>query len=145
LANKIKIRIPLSDTFSGETLWAEQTGENLFRLLNIPFFAFGYAEGDIVRCMQSQGWNQVTDLEKDSGNGTLRLVFGQVESNDAQFILSELASVGCTYEIASSQLVAVTIPPNLQIPFSQLSNFLNGIGNEVLNGWEIGKKFTREA
>ena len=143
MVNKMKIRIPLS-TNSGETLWAEQVGENLFRLLNIPFFAVGYAEGDIVRCEQNQDWLQVIGLEKDSGNGTLRLIFSQEESKDVQPILDELESVGCTYEKASSKLVAVTVPPNLKIPFSQLSNFLNGTKDEIMSGWEVAKKFTRD-
>lgn len=141
--NKIKIRISLP-TNSSETLWAEQVGENLFRLLNIPFFAFGYAEGDIIRSEHQQGWNQVVGLEKDSGNGTLRLIFAQDENRDIQEILDELESVGCTYEKASSKLVAVTVPPNLEIPFSQLSNFLNGTKDEIMSGWEVAKQFTRK-
>ena len=143
MVNKMKIRIPLP-TNSGETLWAEQVGENLFRLLNIPFFAVGYAEGDIVHCEQNQDWLQVIGLEKDSGNGTLRLIFSQEESKDVQPILDELESVGCTYEKASSKLVAVTVPPNLKIPFSQLSSFLNSTKDEIMSGWEVAKKFTRD-
>ncbi len=140
----MKIRIPLPGTsFAAETLWAEQIGESLFRLLNIPFVAFGYAENDIVRCEQIQDWFQVIGLEKDSGNGTLRLMFAQYEDNEVQAVLDELKSVGCTYEKASSNLVAVTVPPNLQIPFSQLSNFLNNTKDEVLSGWEVAKSFTR--
>ena len=143
-ANKIKISIPLSNnSFSSEALWAEQVGENAFKLLNIPIFAFGYAEGDIVLCEQNQDWLQVIGLEKDSGNGTLRLILSEEESKDVQHILDELESVGCTYEKASSKLVAVTVPPNLKILFSQLSNFLNNTDDEVLSGWEIAKQFIR--
>ena len=140
---KVKVRIPLPDS-PGETLWAEQVGENLFRLLNIPFIAFGYAENDIVRCEQNQDWYQVVELEKDSGNGTLRLIFTQYDGKDVQRILNELASVGCTYEKGSSKLVAVTVPPHLQVPFSQLSNFLNSTKDEVMSGWEVAKNFTRQ-
>lgn len=144
MANKTKIRIPLpKDSFASETLWAEQIGENLFRLLNIPFSAFGYAENDIVRCEKVQDWYQVVGLEKDSGNGTLRLIFAQNDDQGVERILNELESVGCTYEKASSQLIAVTVPPDLQVPFSQLSNFLNSTNNEVLSGWEVAKNFTR--
>ena len=142
MVSKIKIRIPLPAN-SGETLWAEQVGENLFKLLNIPFFAFGYAEGDIVRCEQNQDWHEVIGLEKDNGNGTLRLIFAQEAGTDIQDILDELKSVGCTYEMASSKLVAVTVPPNLEIPFSQLSNFLNSIKDEIMPSWEVAKQFTR--
>lgn len=144
MANKVKIKIPISEnSFSGKTLWAEQVDDNLFRLLNIPFFAFGYAEGDIVRCEQTEGLYQAVGLENDSGNGTLRLVFAQNDSKDIQYILDELVSVGCTYEMGVSKLIAVTVPPNLEIPFSQLSNFLNGTKDKVLAGWEVAKNLTR--
>jgi hypothetical protein len=143
LTKEIKIRIPLPEgSFAGETLWAEQVGEDLYRLLNIPFSATGYAEDDIVRCQKLEEWIEVIALEKDSGNGTLRLMFADAESKEAQFILDELVSVGCTYERASSKLVAVTIPPNLEIPFSQLSDFLNNTTDNVLVGWEVGKRLS---
>jgi len=144
LSNRVKIRFPLvNESASGETLWAEGAGENLFTLLNIPFLAVGYAEGDVVRCVEHDGWHQVVGLEHSSGNGTLRLIFTDGKTRDAQEILDELSSVGCTYERASRNYVAVTVPPNLQIPFSQLSNYLNQTTDEVLTGWEVAKPFDR--
>lgn len=141
-----KIKIPLPEgSFAGETLWAEPVGENLYRLLNIPFSATGYAEDDIVRCQRREEWDEVIALEKDSGNGTLRLMFADAESKEAQFILDELVSVGCTYEQASSRLVAVTVPPNLEVPFSQLANFLNNTADDILMGWEVAKELNRTA
>jgi hypothetical protein len=144
LTQKIKIRIPLPEgSFAGETLWAEKVGEDLYRLLNIPFSAMGYAEDDIVRCRKHEGLNEVIALEKDGRNGTLRLMFADSQSKEAQFILDELVSVGCTYERASSKLVAVTVPPTLEVPFSQLSHFLNNTTDNVLAGWEVAKSLTR--
>jgi hypothetical protein len=146
LTQEIKIRIPLPEgSFAGETLWAEKVGEDLYRLLNIPFSATGYAEADIVRCQKREGWDEVIALEKDSGNGTLRLMFADSTSKEAQFILDELVSVRCIYERASSKLVAVTVPSSLEVPFSQLSNFLNNTSDDVLIGWEVAKSLTQVA
>ena len=140
-----KVRILLSEgSLTGETLWAEKIDENIFRLCNIPFEAKGYAEDDIVLCQQKDGFNEVISIQEDSGNGTIRLLFSDSRSDEALEILKELETIGCGYEFASSELVAVTIPPTLEVPFSQLSNFLNETDNEVLVGWEVTKPFTRE-
>lgn len=140
----LKIRIALNDLVSGETLWAEDLGDNLFRLANIPVYATDLAIDDVVRCTDQNGWKQVVSLEKDSGNGTVRLILNVArDSESAQRVLDELTSVGCSIEIASGQVVAVNIPPSLEIPFSQLSNYLNNLSDEVLAGWEVAKRFTR--
>lgn len=138
---KVKVRLKLQDSDgpAGETVWAEPTGEDRYRLQNSPFAAYGYAEGDIVRCIWQDGWLEVVSTVSDSGNGTIRLLFRDARSPAAQYILNELVSVGCTYETASRQLVAVTVPPTLAVPFSQLCNFLNGTEDSVLSGWEIVK------
>jgi hypothetical protein len=82
-------------------------------------------------------------MASDSGNGTLRLLFEASESPDAQLILSELVSVGCSHERASQRLVAVTVPPTLDVPFSQLCNFLDATSDQVVSGWEIAKPVSR--
>jgi uncharacterized protein DUF4265 len=141
---KAKVRIPINEgSISGETLWAEKVGDNLFRLCNIPFIANGYAEGDIVLCQQKNGFDEVISIKEDSGNGTIRLIFTNPHGNEAQQILKELESVGCTYEFSSSKLVGVTIPCELEVPFSQLSNFLNTSDNKILSGWEVAKEIIR--
>jgi hypothetical protein len=107
--------------------------------MNIPYRAIGYAEGDVVQCTKQDGWNEVVSMAHDSGNGTLRLLFTNVESPEAGQVLDELVSVGCTYERASSTFVGVTVPTTLEVPLSQLSNYLNDLPEAVLRGWEVGK------
>lgn len=144
MSEQFKIRFNLQGTpTSGETVWAAKIEKDLYRLLNAPFFASGYAEGDIVRCEYHDGWLEVMTLVTDSGNGTLRLFFRDFENSNTGNVLDELVSVGCTYEKGAFGLVAVTVPPNLKVPFSQLSNYLNSLGKSTLLGWEIGKRFTR--
>lgn len=144
MGQKSKVRFnPYGNPLSGETVWAEEVGANLYRLLNIPFYAEGYAEQDIVRCVDRNEWKEVVGVEKDSGNGTVRLMFTNSQNPEAQQILDQLVSVGCTYERASSQLVAVTVPPNLAVPFSQMASYLNSTSDNVLVGWEVAKRLTR--
>ncbi len=143
MANMIKVKFASQGSAIGETVWAEEVGDNLFRLANIPFHITGYAENDIVRCLEKDGFKEVVRLEHDSGNGTIRLLFLDCNSSEAKHVLDELKSVNCSIEIASNKLVGVNVPPNLDIEFSQLSNYLNGLGKNVLTGWEVAKRFTR--
>ena len=144
MGKQVKVRFNLNgNPVDGETLWAEDLGNNLYRLLNIPYHAMGYAENDIVRCVQKADSIEVVGINKHSGNGTVRIMFNDSNSSKAQAVLNEVVSVGCTYERASSKLVAVTIPPNLEIPFSQMANYLNSISNDILTGWEVGKELIR--
>jgi len=147
IPTKVKVRFQLQNANgpAGETLWAEPTGEGTYRLLNIPCEIHGYAEGDIVRCLEQNGWHEVVGMASDSGNGTIRLLFDAAQSPEAQDILNELVSVGCSYETASQRLVAVTVPPTLDVPFAQLCNFLNATGDDVLSGWEIAKPMPNSA
>ena len=141
---QVKIRFNLhGNPVGGETVWAESLGNDLYRLLNVPYHAMGYAENDIVRCIQQDDWAEVIEVEQHSGNGTVRIMFADSNSSKAQHILKELVSVGCTYERASSKLVSVTVPPTLDVPFSQMANYLNSINEKVILGWEIGKNPTQ--
>ena len=144
MTNTLKIRFLVEDWVSGETLWAEDLGGNLFRLSNIPFYVTGFAMNDVVRCTDENGWKRVVGMHRDSGNGTLRLIFTVAnDSPRAGQVLDELKSVGCSIETASAQLVGVNVPLDLEVPFSQLSNYLNDLSDEILTGWEVAKRFVR--
>src|SRR4051794_15806100 len=114
-----KIRLNLEEgeeiPVGGETVWAEVLPGNLFRLLNIPYHAFGYAEGDVVRCRRDEWdeWDEVVGIELDSGNGTIRIMFVDAEASSAKEVIEELASVGVTHERASERFVAFTVPAKM--------------------------------
>ena len=137
----VKVTILLPDgPVAAESLWTVRTDvPEIYQLRNIPFYALGYAEGDLVRCIVTADGLQVTALAQNSGNGTLRIYFAQSQSDAAQRVLDELTSVGCTYERASERLVGVTVPPALAIPFSQLANYLNDVDEQTLIAWEVAK------
>lgn len=144
--NEVKIRFNLHGTpVAGETIWAINVGENLFQLVNVPFYAMGYALDDIVRCREKGEFFEVIGLEEDSGNGTVRMYFQPSQENRVKEILDEFKSLGCQVERASETLVAVSIPYNVELPFSQIANYLNSIDNSVIAGWEIGKRIKRKS
>jgi hypothetical protein len=137
----IKVRFNLKgDPVAGELIWAKPENKDRYRLMNIPFYAVGYALDDVVRCRLDNGWQEVVAMEQDSGNGTIRLYFSDSANQEAQYILDELVSVGCEYEKVSSIVVAVSVPPSMEVSFEQLSNFLNDTSDKVLQGWEVGKR-----
>mgnify|MGYP001266379421 CR=1 FL=1 len=144
MTQKVKIRFDLEgNPVSGETIWAEVVGENLYRLINIPFYAEGYALGDIIYCQRKEEQKEALRLEKDSGNGTIRIYFQSNQEILVQEILEELGSIGCQVEKASDGLVAVSVPFDVEVPFSQIANYLNSISNDIMIGWEIGKRINR--
>ncbi|HEX2916485.1 MAG TPA: DUF4265 domain-containing protein [Chloroflexia bacterium] len=123
---------------SGEQVWAESLGNNLYRLLNIPIRAIGYAEKDVVRCEERHGMPQVRELVEDSGNGTIRLYFTDLDSSEAAWLIKELVAIGCSYERYSAEGLAVTVPANLKVSFERLANFLNQAS--AVNTWEVAKR-----
>ena len=141
MVSLVKVRIALADgPVAGETLWAEPAGQNLYRLANCPFYAYGLAEGDLVCCVERDGWPTVAAVQESGGNYTIRIYFAQnAENSNVEEVLRELTSVGCTFERASPQLVAITVPEVMEISFSQLSNYLNATGDDIVAGWEVGK------
>ncbi len=138
---KIRFDLQRQDAgISGETVWAERVGQDLYRLRNIPFHTFGFAFGDIVRTAERDGWPTVVGLAQDGGNYAVRIMFAvDSESLQAQEVLRELRSVGCTFEMASGRLVAVDVPLDMEVPFQQMVNYLNSIDVDVISGWEIAK------
>jgi hypothetical protein len=88
MSERIKIRFRLNNSqIGGELVWAEKIDEVRYRLLNIPYYAEGYAEGDIVHCIETNNQIEVIAIEEDSGNGTLRLIFADSQRPEAQTVL----------------------------------------------------------
>ena len=134
MRQKVKVLFALNgDPLGGESVWAEEVGHDLYCLMNIPFYARGYAKNDIVRCAirkhdrGDEEWEEVVELVEDSGNGTIRLLFADgTDSSKIHYVLRELVSIGCSYELASRTYASVNVPGKLELPFSHMINYLNG-------------------
>src|SRR5580704_6605336 len=99
-----------------ESLWAEPAGNRLFRLRNVPFFAHGFSERDVVRVEESGGKFVVTGTEERGGHSTYR-IFLPTETTEKKFAgdWEPLEKLGRTYERANRRLVAIDVPPRADI------------------------------
>ena len=99
-----------------ESLWAEPAGDCLFRLRNVPFFARGFSELDVVRVEQSDGRLVVKSVDERGGHSTYR-IFLPEKTTDEKFSgdYAPLAGLGCTYERSNRRLVAIDVPPQTDV------------------------------
>jgi hypothetical protein len=111
----IKIRIRLSPSQGVETLWAQRIGDNLFRLDNSPFRAYGLSWQDIVqgKLAEDGGIDFVRRIEK-SGNRTLRVIFENgFDNTESRVILEQLRKLGCSYEGMRPRTISINVPPEI--------------------------------
>ena len=99
-----------------ETLWAERVNHGIYRLRNVPIFAFGYSEGDIVSTVERDGRQVVTGTHTGGGHSTYRIIFPEKTIGE-QFkrLWEPLVKLGCTYERASGRMIGVDVPPSTNI------------------------------
>lgn len=97
-----------------ESLWAIPR-EDGYQLDNIPFYARGVANGDVVAVRRGpDGELWYDELVKPSGHSTLRRWFAREE--DVQKTREELRALGCASELSDlPRLVAVDVPPDVPI------------------------------
>jgi hypothetical protein len=119
--SKILVRLPAGSWhgFETETIWAEKVGEDQYRLRNVPFFAKGFAVGDVVATTVDHDGVRVVDrVTIQGGHSTYRMfltngtTMGSMRFKEAW---DRLAALGCTYERATGHLVAVDVPPHADI------------------------------
>lgn len=104
-----------------ESVWAIPEEEG-YRLDNIPFYARGFAWGDLVAASpDADGLLRCTGLVAASGHSTIRLWFS--DARDVQMIRNELRSMRCDSELDLPRLVAVDVPPD--VPYSQVRDYLD--------------------
>jgi hypothetical protein len=139
---KVRIDLSLIDgaPAAGELLWAQPLGDNLFRLRNIPSFAFGLSEGDVVRCTEENGVTTVSSLVHDSGNGAIRVYFRGESAVDRERVFAALRKRGCSHELGHRTLVMFTVPAKSAEHFPEIARVLNE--EAVVEAWEIGKQPT---
>lgn len=119
---KILFNVERDDgTHEIESVWAIPDGEG-YRLDNIPFYARGFALGDIVSAtLDSDGALLCTGIISESGHSTIRLWFS--DSKDVQGVRDELRRMKCSSELDLSRLVAVDVPPD--IPYEVVRDYLD--------------------
>lgn len=116
-----------------ETLWATPLGEDLYRLENSPWFAYGVSYQDIVRArVDGESFPVFEEVVEKSGNRTLRIILKPPaeDGNESSMLLDELVSLGTSYEGATGSFMAVNVDPGSD--FARVCSLLTERGVE----WE---------
>jgi hypothetical protein len=121
----VRIRVPLDPAPDAggppdDWLWAEPLGSGRFRIESCPFFAYGISRDDVVRAEAAAGEDapRLDHVVEKGGHRTLRLALDpRVELADAgiQGLLERLLELGCTHEALRPKLVAIDLPPEVDV------------------------------
>ncbi len=121
----VRVRVPLEPAPetsgpSDDWLWAEPLGSGRFRIESCPFFAYGISRDDVVRTAEAVRGEapRVEEVVEKGGHRTLRMALDpQVELGDAavQGLLERLLEMGCTHETLRPKLVALDVPPPVDV------------------------------
>lgn len=126
---KIHITLPNHDEIGGESFWAEEAGNQLYKIENIPFYAYGLNFKDTVRATpDSDETLEIQNVFERSGNKTMRLCFESVvdKKNQTKYI-ENLEKLHCTMERRDNVNIAVNIKPegDFQTVYNQLEKWAN--------------------
>jgi hypothetical protein len=104
---RVRIRFPVgSEAVESEGIWAEHVHDDRFRVLNIPFLAFGVALDDVIVAAWSAeyGEPQFVRVDTHSGNSAYRiLVRPDADPSVAEHGWRQLEALGCGREIGTSE------------------------------------------
>jgi hypothetical protein len=112
---KVYIDLPNHWAIGGESLWATPLGNDLYRVENVPFFAYGLNFLDVVLATSDsdQLKPEIRKLVEPSGHRTYRVLFHKETSRDKQEeLLATLEPYKATFERADGNHVAVDIKPD---------------------------------
>lgn len=140
----VRIRVPLDSPPGGagpsdDWLWGEPLGSARFRVESCPFFAYGVSRNDVVRATEAKGDDapRLEDVIEKSGHRTLRLALDpKIELADAsiQGLLERLLEMGCTHETLRPKLVAIDIPPTVDVTI--VVELLQALADDATVVWE---------
>lgn len=112
---KVHIDLPQHWGTGGESLWAEDLGGNLFRIRNVPFFAYDLNFADIVRATADapELKPEVREVVERSGHRTVRVFFQETYPEEGRAeLLKELNRHEAYFEGATAAHFAIDIEPS---------------------------------
>ncbi len=111
-------RDPGVDGPQDEWLWAEPLGADRYRVESSPFFAYGLSHGDVVRAEPDEPMPRLVAVERKGGHRTLRLALDDpwdIDRREVEEYLDGLLELGCTYEAMPPRIVALDVPPEIDV------------------------------
>jgi len=139
----VRIRVPLEPPAgrgpADDWLWAEPLGSGRFRIESCPFFAHGISRNDVVHASPLGGEEEprLEDVIEKGGHRTLRFALDPaVELGGAavQGLLERLLELGCTHETLRPKLVALDIPPEVDV--AVVAQLLQALADDRKLRWE---------
>lgn len=110
-----KLALTLPDG-SVETLWAEPMGSGRYRLMNLPFVAFGLSLGDIVAAKWRRGPPVFDRVIERSGHSTYRIALQDgVSAEQFDEAWRGLREIGCGIERFTARAFGIDVPPTTDI------------------------------
>jgi len=112
---KLHIDLPNNEDVGGESLWAEDLGDNLYRVRNIPFNSYGINFHDIVyaKAKSEELKPSVIRVHEYKGHKTLRVIFINDSSEEERIArLKKLNVFKAYYENADGMLFAIDVEPD---------------------------------
>lgn len=100
-----------------EWIWAEPLGSGRYRIESAPFFAYGLSRDDVVHATAGD-LPRVEDVERKGGHRTLRVALDpafDVDRPEVRKLLGELEEIGCAIETLPPHIVALDVPPELDV------------------------------
>jgi hypothetical protein len=114
--SKVLIR---NDSGYEETLWAFELGNDVYKLDNSPFFAYGVSYQDEILAKPRRPGEipEMIRIHKKSGNRTIRIAGDKKTGRDriGEKVLNDILALECSYEGASRRYVSVNIPPEADL------------------------------
>ena len=131
---------------SAETMWASRVGADVAIIMNVPFYVRELSYGDTVvyRVGATASVYEFERILKRGGHSTYRILFTGAKGQEAfaQWWLL-LEEIGCTYERADDDLVAIDVPPGVDV--AAVYRILEEGERQDVWGFEEGYYFTQMA
>ncbi len=112
---KIHVDLPNHWAIGGESFWATPLGNDLFRLENIPFYAYGLNFHDVVKATSESEEliPEIRELVEPSGHRTFRVFFEKsIIRQKQEDILNSMQDLTISYERANGIYFSLDMQPN---------------------------------
>ena len=140
----VRIRVPIERSRDdpgpeADWLWAEPLGSDRFRVESCPFFAYGISRDDVVLAVEPRGGDapRLEDVMEKGGHRTLRMALdpaAELSHRPVQALLDALLQLGCTHEALRPKIVAIDLPP--QVDVAVVTGLLQARVRDGLILWE---------
>lgn len=126
---KIHIDLPYHWAIGGESMWAAPLGNDLFKIENVPFYAYGLNFNDIVRASSDSDEHipEIRELVEQSGHRTFRVFFQKPVMREMQEeILESLKELTISYERVNETFFSLDMQPkgDYQAVFNRLDELM---------------------